>query len=391
MHTLEEDIRELKVRFDNKPAFLTKQDFAHLTHTIEHLASDTVNVPETAEAVAKDVAKTTASTIAENVAKETAETTVVEVVDQATDAINKKQWRRDTQRAISNKKYLRYTEDGFAIADKTLTGRGYFYINEYIAIPNEVNVWNKCLCISHHKEQTNITFGEIFEHFNHGVKPVNVIFVIKTVYNEELGRRPEQWDGNLESLELCIVGEYLRKIFVRHHSQKYVDGRRVDYISKRSIRQDLDIGRIQTTASLKRIFKRLWFRGSDLICAVNRGITFSFYGYNSRNQNQNKQIGWRKISGFYYYEFDREAIKRNTRDCYTLQTLFHFLGQPQMHRNCSSIFDRYILVKVTINDHHHGIVNEYQFKLRLPIKYTGRDALVEAYNNDDLYISEFIK
>lgn len=57
MHTLEEDIRELKVRFDNKPAFLTKQDFAHLIHTIEEIAVAPIDAEKKIEEIQNTLAE----------------------------------------------------------------------------------------------------------------------------------------------------------------------------------------------------------------------------------------------------------------------------------------------------------------------------------------------
>lgn len=360
-HTVEEDIVELKQRFDTAPQMLIKQDYKHLVHTIEHLNG---SVGE----------------------------------------CNKKQWRRDTQKAISKKKGLKYTDDGFAIADKTLTGRGYFYINEVIAIPNTDNVRGKYVC-KDRKKETTITFYDIFCHFGYRQIPSGTIFILKTA-RDEVGQRNPKWDGKLDSLDLVILGENLHKIFVKHHSQKYINGRRVDYIIPRSIRKDSGYtGGIQSRESLIKIFNKLF--ASDLAQGgvdyqIDPGVTFYYWGRSANwsRGGQNPSIKWKKMTSWCYstYPIDGKWV-RNVFWAPTIREVFYFLAgtwSHKEHRMGDGISITY--VKVTINDNQHGRMYEYKFRIVADMRryyhllpQYRRQWLLNEYNDDNLKIFESIK
>lgn len=357
-HTVEEDIVELKQRFDTAPQMLVKQDYKHLVHTIEHLNG---SVGEC-----------------------------------------NKQWRRDTQKAISKKKGLKYTDDGFAIADKTLTGRGYFYINEVIAIPNTDNVRGKYVC-KDWKKQTTITFNEIFQHFGYQDIPSGIIFILKTAPVD--GVRPVLWDGKLESLDLIILGESLHKIFVKHHSQKYVNGRRTDYIIPRSIRKDSGwTGSIGHKASLIKIFTKLFasdLEGRGIDYQIDPGVTFYYWGRSANWSygEQNPSIKWKKMTSWCYsmYPIDGK-YKRDVFPAPTMREVFYFLAGTWGHKECHKNGISTTYVKVTISDVRHGCMYEYKFRIvadkerwdYLSPQYR-RQWLLNEYNDNSLQIFESIK
>lgn len=362
-HTIEEDILELKQRFDTDPKLLHKQDYKHLIHTVEHISSG----------------------------------------DSSTS--DKKQWRCDTQRAVSKKGKLKYTDDGFAIADKTLTGRGYFYTNEVIAIPNTDNVRGKLICNPGWKKDTAITFADIFNYFGYEKIPSDIIFILKTVRDKD-GRRVRQWDGKLESLDLVILGESLHKIFVKHHSQKYVNGRRVDYIIPRSIRKDSRYtGRISRKDSLVKIFTALFaphFEEEGIDVQLKPGVTFYYWGRPAdwSHGNQRSDIGWKKMTAWCFFDYDPtgndSSHKRNVFVPPTIRWVFYFLAGTYSHKECNKDNYSTTYVKVTVDDQQHGCMYEYKFRLggykqRNDDFRLDRTWMLSQFQVDDLRFYESVK
>lgn len=99
MDTIAKDLEELKVRFDTAPKLYEKKDFQKLLHVIEHLSEGGIEKPDEPEKP-----------------EESAPSPVPEVKDH-------KQYKGDTSRAIAKikkRKKIKFTEDGFAIADKAM-------------------------------------------------------------------------------------------------------------------------------------------------------------------------------------------------------------------------------------------------------------------------------
>lgn len=174
-HSVEEDILELKQRFDTAPHTLTKQDYQHLVHTVDHISTDGSNA-------------------------------------------NKIQWRGDIQRAVSKKTQLKYTDDGFAIADKSLSQNTTFHVNTRIAMTHPLCGATNTYIIRAPKGSCDLQ--TILESHDDYLQ-IGDIFTIKwspkdpTVYKfERLG--------------------HSQKIFTFYKSRKYINGKRQNpiYIEK---------------------------------------------------------------------------------------------------------------------------------------------------------------
>lgn len=177
-HTIEEDILELKQRFDTDPKLLHKQDYKHLIHTVEHISSG----------------------------------------DSSTS--DKKQWRCDTQRAVSKKGKLKYTDDGFAIADKSLSQNVKFYVNEKIAVTNDDGF-----------QTDNYTIHAFYPPLN-----IEKEWLLKDIIGAELIEPgcifTIYWNPNdPEAPSVYVLGRS-NKIFTYYRSRKYIDGVRQDAVKR---------------------------------------------------------------------------------------------------------------------------------------------------------------
>lgn len=193
MDTIAKDLEELKVRFDTAPKLYEKKDFQKLLHVIEHLSEGGIEKPDEPEKPEEP--------------EEPAPAPIPEVKDH-------KQYKGDTSRAIAKikkRKKIKFTEDGFAIADKAIGQNATFHLNEKIYLNTNNN--NKKITVRSKKILLDsiLDTTALYQH-------IILIYRVK----------------NTDSFQVVDYGKYSR-IFTYRRNTRYIDGIREKKVIEKKV------------------------------------------------------------------------------------------------------------------------------------------------------------